>query len=206
MSYGALGGIGGALQDIGGFMLDRYSREEEEKSYMKRLAAAERAQDAREAADRQRQEELAKTTPVGPRKTFLSEVQEGPPELKYGKFNKFGDMIESGSANDFEKAEYRGGLLDAERARRDADDKIAREDRRFRETEAGRDRRANISANRTRGETQGPAPQLFQTPNGEQVWVRPGEPVPKGARRINPYTPTREDSQPTDPNAWLSQF
>lgn len=195
MSYGALGGIGGALQDIGGFMLD-----------MKRLAAAEKAQDAREAAELQRQEELAKTTPVGPRKTFLSEVQEGPPELKYGKFNKLGDMIESGSANDFEKAEYRGGLLDAERARRDADDKIAREDRRFRETEAGLDRRANISANRPRGETQGPTPKLFKLPDGTPVWVKPGDVPPRGAKPWPYGRQDQEDSQPADPNDWLSQF
>lgn len=205
MSYGALGGIGGALQDIGGFMLDRYSREEEEKSYMKRLAAAEKAQAAREAAELQRQEELAKTTPVA-RESFLSEVQEGPTELKYGKFNKFGDMIESGSANDFEKAKYRGGLLAAEQSRRDADEKVAREDSRFRETEAGRDRRANISANRPRGETQGPTPKLFKLPDGTPVWVKPGDVPPRGAKPWPYGRQDQEDSQPADPNDWLSQF
>jgi len=72
--------------------------------------------------------------------------------------------------------------------------------------EAGRDRRANISANRPRGETQGPTPKLFKLPDGTPVWVKPGDVPPSGARPWPYGRQDREDSQPTDPNAWLSQF
>lgn len=204
-NWGFLQGIGSGLQQVGGQMMNHGLDQMQQKADDKRMALAQKALDERKVADAMRAEELAKTTQTS-RRVFMSDPSEGPTTIRAERLNKFGDVIGMDSATPGEQAEHRKGFLSDELKKKSDADKIAREESRFKATEAGRDRRAAMSANRPRGETQGPAPQLFQTKEGEQVWVRPGDPVPNGARRINPYTPTREDSQPTDPNDWLSQF
>lgn len=149
-----LSGLGAGISQAGS-MLASYGQDQ---MYEKRLAAAEKAREARAKADAERQAFLEATTPVSPRKTFLGDASEGPPHLQYGKFNKFGDMVESGSANEYEKAQYREGML-SESKRAEADRaKAAAAEARWQRTEEGKDRRASISANRPRGVSQGPRP------------------------------------------------
>lgn len=192
-----LSGLGAGISQAGS-MLASYGQDQ---MYEKRLAAAEKAREARAKADAERQAFLEATTPVSPRKTFLGDASEGPPHLQYGKFNKFGDMVESGSANEYEKAQYREGML-SESKRAEADRAKAEAAKaRWQRTEEGKDRRASISANRPRGEVQGPAPRLFKALDGTPIWVKPGESPPKGSV---PWTDAKRDSG--NPNDWLSQF
>ena len=191
-----LSGLGAGISQAGS-MLASYGQDQ---MYEKRLAAAEKAREARAKADAERQAFLEATTPVR-RKSFLGSADQGPPQLKYAEFNRADQLIGSGPANEYEQAEHREGML-AESKRAEADRaKAEAAEARWQRTEEGKDRRASISANRPRGVSQGPTPVLFDLLNGMQAWVRPGDPIPDGAER---HRGTRRDSG--NPNDWLSQF
>jgi len=187
-----LSGLGDGISQAGS-MLASYGQDQ---MYDKRMAAAEKAREARVAADAERQQMLEATTPVA-RRPFMGDMNEGPQTLRAERINKFGDVIDTEVASQGEQAEYRQERLSDQLKQKEAADKLVREESRFRKTEAGKDRRAN----RPRSDARGPAPRLFYMPDGDPVWVRPGDPIPKGASTKEP-----KGSQPTDPNDWLSQF
>lgn len=148
-----LSGLGAGISQAGS-MLASYGQDQ---MYEKRLAAAEKAREARAKADAERQAFLEATTPVR-RKSFLGSADQGPPQLKYAEFNRADQLIGSGPANEYEQAEHREGML-AESKRAEADRaKAEAAEARWQRTEEGKDRRASISANRPRGVSQGPRP------------------------------------------------
>lgn len=133
-------GIGSGLQQIGGMLMNYSMNKMEDERYQKRLDAAEKAREAREQSNREREEALAKITQVG-RRTYMDQPEVGPGILRVERLNKFGDVIGTDVASPGEQSEYRRGFLADLQAATAAKEKEVESRRRFDVQEAGRNQR-----------------------------------------------------------------
>lgn len=198
MGWGTMSGLGEGLMNAASTVAS-YGQQQMD---MKRFEAAENARAARDEADRQRQDEIAKITPVGPRRLYSG--AEG--ETRAESVNRFGDVVDDALASPAETqgflAQRRAGQ-DAEAAsRRAAEQKQAN----FEASRADRREAARMTDKRIR-ETQrvaaprGLKPEKFKLPNGKFVWVTPGDDPPDGAV---PWSNDHNSNGSADD--WLSQF
>lgn len=210
MNASAYAGLGEAFSAFSRLMGARMDQRFQEESYSKRLAAAEKAAALREAAAEERAAIAAKTTPVE-RRTFLGPNDQGPPALQYGKFNRFGDMVESGNANEFEVAQQREGFLARDATRAAEQEKARIADERFRMTEAGRDRRAAMRINAPKGPLATPKPprmEFREVDTGNGTEIHGFDPITGELKTVNgrPVSARGVNRSASDPNDWLSQF
>lgn len=192
MGWGLMGGIGDGLMQAASTVAS-YGQQQMD---MKRFDAAEKARAARDEADRQRQDEIAKITPVGPRRLYSG--AEG--ETRAESVNRFGDVVDDALASPAEAQGFlskRRAEQDAEAAaRRDAEQKQAN----FEALEAGRNRRA--AGRMQDAAPQGPRPEKFQLPNGKIVWITPGQDPGDAV----PWERNRNRNSSGSADDWLSQF
>lgn len=189
MGWGTMSGLGEGLMNAASTVAS-YGQQQMD---MKRFDAAEKARAARDEADQQRQDEIAKITPVD-RRVYAG--AEG--ETRAESVNRFGGVVGDDLASPAEAQ----GFLSRRRAEQDAEAAARRSDEQkqanFEALEAGRNRRA--AGRRQDAAPQGPKPEKFQLPNGKIVWITPGQDPGDAV----PWERGRNSSGSADD--WLSQF